>query len=431
MHIFFSGIGGTGIGPLAVIAKQAGYEVSGSDVKPSSYIDYLAQQGVTDVHIGQTAEQIAKAHQAKPIDWFVYSSALPKTNPNHPELAFCQANGIRATRRDDLINEILSQKRLKLIAVAGTHGKTTVTAMAIWLFKRLDLPVSYSVGAKISFGEMGQYKADSKYFIYEADEYDRNFLSFYPDVALITGIDWDHPDIYPTRESYYDAFTEFIGQSQKTVMWHDDAEMLGLDADEGKIIIDDKDPQIEQALKLPGRVNRLDAWLVAKALQPILDKPFEELINKLSDFPGVSRRFEMLAPNIYTDYAHTPPKIRGALQLAQEVAGDNVVVIYEGLHNTRQHFIKDELGGLFDGVKRLYIVPSYLAREDESLELLTPEKLLKLLNTPSRAKAAAAELNDDLKRVIEHHAASGDLVMSFSAGGAGSLDEWLRQQFGR
>lgn len=431
MHIFFSGIGGTGIGPLALIAKQAGYDVSGSDINPSSYIDYLARQGITDVHLGQTAEQLAKVHQAKPIDWLVYSSALPKTQPNHPELAFCAANGIKATRRDDLINEILSQKNLSLITIAGTHGKTTVTAMAVWLCKQLDIPVSYSVGAKISFGEMGQYEPDSKYFIYEADEYDRNFLSFYPDISLITGIDWDHPDIYPTRESYYEAFNEFIGQGRRTVLWHDDAEKLGLDAEEDKIILDDKDPRIEQLLKLSGRVNRLDAWLAANGLQPILDKPLEELLAKLSGFPGVSRRFEMLAPNIYTDYAHTPPKIRGALQLAHEVAGDNVVIVYEGLHNTRQHFIKDELADLFDDVKRLYIVPSYLAREDMNLELLTPEKLLKLLDTPARAKAAAAELNEDLKKVIGHHAAAGDLVLCFSAGGAGSLDEWLRQQFGR
>src|SRR6185503_11878761 len=114
----------------------------------------------------------------------------------------------------------------------------------IWLFKSFGLPLSYSVGAKLSFGEMGRYEPDSKYFVYEADEFDRNFLSFYPEVSLIPGIDWDHPDIYPTRESYYQAFIEFIGQSAATYMWHDDAEKLALEASDSMKIIDDEDPKI-------------------------------------------------------------------------------------------------------------------------------------------------------------------------------------------
>jgi len=429
MHVFFSGIGGSGIGPLALIAKQAGYEVSGSDAKDSPYINYLRTKGINDIYIGQTAEQIAELHSKNPIDWFVYSSALPRDNPNHPELVFCQQNNIKATLRDELLNQIVKDRRLDIIAVAGTHGKTTTTAMSIWLFKQLQIPVSYSVGAKISFGDMGEFDPASRYFIYEADEFDRNFLSFYPEVALITGIDWDHPDIYPTRESYYEAFNEFIGQSQHSVLWHDDAEKLGLDADENLTILDDKDPQIDERIKLPGRVNRLDAWLVAQGLGPLVDKSPDEIIAKLDQFPGVSRRFEQLLPNLYTDYAHTPPKIRGALQLAQEVAGNNVVVVYEGLHNTRQHFIKNELASLFDDVKQVYVVPSYLAREDKDLELLTPQKMLDLLSNSARSHASAAELNDELVENIKKHTDQGDLVLSLSAGGSGSLDEWLRQKF--
>ncbi|MGH7156821.1 MAG: Mur ligase domain-containing protein [Candidatus Saccharimonadales bacterium] len=429
MHVFFSGIGGAGIGPLALIAKQAGYEASGSDAKDSSYISYLRSRGINDIYIGQSREQIAEIHAKEPIDWFVYSSALPRDNPDHPELAFCQQNNIKATRRDDFLNQIIKDKNLKMIAVAGTHGKTTTTAMAIWLFKQLGIPVSYSVGAKISFGDMGQFDPASHYFIYEADEFDRNFLSFYPELSLITGLDWDHPDIYPSREAYYEAFQEFIDQGEHTVLWHDDAERLGLDGQANLTILDEHDPLVEEQLKLPGHVNRLDAWLVAHALQTTIDKPLDDILAKLNGFPGVSRRFEQLAPNLYTDYAHTPSKIRGALQLAQEVAGSNVVVIYEGLHNTRQHFIKDELADLFDGVKQLYVVPSYLAREDKDLELLTPEKILDLLSNSTKEHAQAAGLNDELAEKIKIHTQQGDLVLCFSAGGASSLDEWLRQKF--
>ena len=428
MHVFFSGIGGTAIGPLALIAKQAGYEVSGSDAADSSYVDSLRGKGI-DIYIGQTAEAISAAHSKRPIDWFVYSSALPKTNPSHPELVFCRQNNIKATKRDELINQITKDKGLKLIAVAGTHGKTTTTAMAIWLFKQAGLPVSYSVGAKLSFGEMGSFDSDSEYFVYEADEYDRNFLSFYPEISLITGIDWDHPDIYPTREGYYEAFGEFIEQSNHTFIWNSDAQKLALGVADSLTPLDEEDPSIDQTVKLPGRVNRLDGWLAAKALTKVLNKPFEELVPMLNGFPGVSRRFEKIAPNIYTDYAHTPPKIRGALQLAHEVAGNNVVVVYEGLHNTRQHFIKPELADLFNNVKQLYIVPSYLAREDQSLELLSPADLLNLLSISVKDKAKPGELNSQLAEAIKKHAADGELVLCLSAGGAGSLDEWLRQQF--
>jgi UDP-N-acetylmuramate--alanine ligase len=280
----------------------------------------------------------------------------------------------------------------------------------------------------LSFGDVGEYDPNSQFFIYEADEYDRNFLSFYPELSLISGIDYDHPDIYPTRESYEEAFLEFFEQSNKVVIWHDDAERMGIEADLKYTILDRGDPAIE-SLKLPGLVNRQNAWLVADGLAKTLNKTPEDLIEILRKFPGVSRRFEQLAPNIYSDSAHTPPKIRGAMQMAHEVAGNNVAVVYEGLHNTRQHFIKNELADLFDGIKKLYVIPTYLAREDKNLELLTPEKILNLLSSSTKSHAQTAKLNAELLSKIKDHASQGDLVLCLSAGGAGSLDEWLRKQF--
>jgi UDP-N-acetylmuramate--alanine ligase len=428
MHIYFSGIGGTGIGPLALLARQAGYEVSGSDLADSSYVQYLGQKGITGITIGQTYDQIKQAHQNRPIDWFVYSSALPKTDPDHPELRFCRENNIKSSKRDEFLSEILRQKNLKLIAVAGTHGKTTTTAMAIWLFMQLDIPISYSVGAKLSFGDMGHYESGSEYFVYEADEYDRNFLSFSPYLAMITGMDWDHPDIYPTHQAYNAAFNEFLSKSRRRVLWRTDAESLNFQTDINTLILNDDDPGIAQ-LTLLGAVNRKDAYLVAKSISDLTARPIEDLIAHLNRFPGLSRRFEEVKPGLYTDYAHTPPKIAGALQTAREAAGDHVVVIYEGLHNTRQHFIKDDLLHLFDGVKRLYIVPSFQAREDKSLKLLSPLDLRNLLSHDMQVRTEPAQLDDDLTSKINKHLQDGDLVLALSAGGSGSLDEWLRTTF--
>jgi UDP-N-acetylmuramate--alanine ligase len=429
MHVYFSGIGGTGISALAVIAKEAGYDVSGSDARDSQYLDWLRKEGITDVHVGLTREQIAAVHAKKPIDWFVYGSAQLMDFPDIPEFDFCDEQGIKKSKRDELLNKIISDKNLKLIAAAGTHGKTTTTAMAVWLFKQLEVPVSYSVGAKLSYGEMGEFDPASQYFVYEADEFDRNFLAFSPHLSLIAGLDWDHPDIYPTREDYYDAFCQFLAQSQHSFVWQEDARKLGVVESESLSELDQKDPQIDHQLDLAGHVNRLDAWLVAHALARVFDKPLTELLQILDRFPGLSRRFEQIAPGIYSDYAHTPPKIRGALQLAHEVAGKNVVVIYEGLHNTRQHFIKNELATLFDNIKQLYIVPSYLAREDPDLKLLSPVELLNMLSNSTKQHAQAASLNAELVENIRQHISQNDLVLCLSAGGGGSLDEWLRKEF--
>jgi UDP-N-acetylmuramate--alanine ligase len=430
MHIYFSGIGGTGIGPLSLISHQAGFEVSGSDKQNSNYIHYLQSQGITDVHIGQSYEQIAEVHAKKPIDWYVYSSAVTKEQGGLPEeIRFCQEHGIKATRRDELLNKIMQDTNLKLVAIAGTHGKTTTTAMAVWLFNQLGIPESHSVAAKMNFAEMGQYTPGSEYFIYETDEYDKNFLAFHPHIAIITGIDWDHPDVFPTRESYIEAFHEFLGQSEKVVIWDGDVDRLGIEPGEKYTEIREADPAINEKLHLPGLVNRMNAWAVAHAAMQLTGKPLDELLAHLDKFPGVGRRFEYIAEKIVSDYAHTPPKIRGALQMAHEVAGDNVVVVYEGLHNTRQHFIKAELAALFDSAKKLYIVPSYLAREDKTLKLLTPTDLKELLSDEAKANAVPSELNDELKQHIQEHVANGDLVVCITAGGGGSLDEWARKQF--
>ncbi|MCA9333042.1 hypothetical protein KDA00_04190 [Candidatus Saccharibacteria bacterium] len=425
MHIFFCGIGGTGIGPLAMIAKEAGYDVSGTDKQDSQYIQYLRKHGI-ESYIGQSYEAIENLHKTKPIDWVVYSSAVAIEDPNFPEKKFCEDNQIKCTKRDDFLNHLLQEKNQKLIAIAGTHGKTTTTAMTIWLLKYIDITVSYTLGAKTSFGNMGHFNPDSEYFIYEADEFDRNFLSFNPYMSIISGVDYDHPDIYPTREDYEQAFRNFIGQSRWTVLWGSDFDRLKLE-DQGHFnILSDSDTNL-QKINLLGEVNRRDAWLVIQAVNEISGIPIEDLIAHMSHFPGISRRFEEIAPNLYSDYAHTPEKIRGAIQIAKEKAANNVVVVYEGLHNTRQHFIKKDLEHLFDDIKKLYIVPSYLAREDKSLELLTPDKLIALTSQPE--KGAPSTLDEILKKNIDDHCNNGDLVLCLTAGGGGSLDEWLRKEY--
>lgn len=429
MHIYFSGIGGTAIGPLALIAKQAGYTVTGSDKQDSQYISYLKKQGITDITIGQTHEQITEAHSRSPIDWFVYSSALPLENPDHPELLFCKENHIKTTKRDELLNQIISDKQLKLIAIAGTHGKTTTTAMTIWLFKQLSIPVSYSVGAKIPFGDMGAYHKDSQYFIYECDEFDRNFLAFHPYVSLITGVTWDHHEIFPDRQDYKNAFRDFIAQSQQTYLWQEEQTYLSMTGDAAVHILDSNSPEIN-AIQLAGLYNRRDAWLAIQTVSNITQISPHDLVEKIQSFPGMQRRMELICPGLYSDYAHTPEKIRGAMSVALELAAmkqQKLVIVYEPLTNRRQHYMIDDYADCFAGAASLYWIPSYLAREDPDMPILTPAELISHLADPSIAKAA--DMDDTLEQTIRRHLDNGDMVVCMTGGGGNSLDEWLRKRF--
>lgn len=431
MHIYFSGIGGTAIGPLALIAKQAGYEVSGSDKQDSQYIQYLQAHGIENIHIGQDQAAMSKVHDEKPIDWYVYTSALTLENPHPPELVFAKEQAIKVSKRDELLNQIIADKKLKLIAVAGTHGKTTTTAMVIWLMKELGIPISYSVGAKIPFGDMGEYIPDSEYFVYECDEFDRNFLAFDPHLSLITGVSWDHHEIFPTREDYQSAFREFIEQSNKTTIWTEDWCDLELSMDDESLDVISEGAEMAD-IKLKGLYNRRDAWL---AIEGVLDvagntHTTKELIEIINNFPGLQRRMEQLIPNLYSDYAHTPEKIGGAMSVALEMAADsdqNLIVIYEPLTNRRQHFMIDDYKNCFEGAEHVYWTPSYLAREDPNQRVITPEELIAHLEDPSIAEPA--NLDSELKSKIDAHINNGDMVVGMAGGGGGSLDEWLRKEF--
>lgn len=428
MKIHFLGIGGTAIGPLALIAKQSGYSVSGSDKQNSAYIEYLRSQGISDIYIGESSDHLAEIHRKQPIDLVVHSSAVSIENPNHPEIVFARDNNIRIAKRDDLLNKIIKDNGLKLIAVAGTHGKTTTTAMLIWLFKRLGLSASYSVGAKIPFGDMGHFDDTSKYFIYECDEFDRNFLAFNPYISIITGIDYDHQEQYPYIEDYRGAFRQFLSQSEHKIVWQEDIRSSSLETDDSLVIADQFDTQynILNTLSIAGRVNRQDALQAIIAVQKITREPLYKLVEIMNEFPGVSRRFEKITENLYSDYAHTIPKIKGCLQLASEVS-KNVVIVYEPLTNRRQYFIRDEYKTLFKGIKQLYWVPSYLARENPDQPVITPQEFIDEVKEPDHKEAA--ELNENLKSKIKEHLQKGDTVVCLSGGGGNSLDEWLRQNF--
>lgn len=415
MNIYFAGIGGVALGPLAEIALDAGYTVTGSDPSQSLMTTQLKQAGVT-VSTDQSGGFLATRHEQVAIDWFVYSSALPS---DHAEIIQARNLGIpHIVKRGEFINFILSENQLNMIAVAGTHGKTTTTAMLVWAFQQLNVPVSYSIGTTISYGPSGKYIPGSRYFIYECDEFDRNFLEFKPALSLMTSIDYDHPDIYPTVGDYQRAFTQFMGQSQQVIGWSHDMRGEIVAPDDAWLL---QDTEV-LSLTLAGAHNRANATLAAKTIEYLNLGDGAVVTAALQSFPGSDRRFEKLADNLYSDYGHHPSEIAVMMQLARELS-DHVVLVYQPHQNTRQHKIRGDYMTCMELAEQIYWLPTYLTREDPALPTLQPEELTTdLIN---RDSVIYADLNDELWQYIQDERAKGKLVLCM---GAGTIDGWLRDR---
>lgn len=457
------------MGPLALMAAEAGLEVCGSDLQESAVTDELRAKGI-EFRIGmQDGSFLQEKIEAGAVDWVVHSSAVSQ---EHRELDLAREANLRVSKRDELIAYLVERLGLKMVAVAGTHGKTTTTAMIVWTCERLALPISYLVGSNLPFVKMaGHYESGSEFIIYEADEYDKNFLQFSPWLAVLTAVTFDHPDIYQDEADYKRAFLQFVGQSEEVVM----APKVNLGA-RGVL---DKAKKIELVpeIKLAGEARRIDASLALVAVERIaeeLGRKVEkaELAAILNDFPGVRRRFEQIAPGVYSDYAHHPEEVEATVAMAREEAArtgrKGVVAVYEPHQNTRQWQVREGYKRAFLGVEKLFWLPTFLTREDKSLAVIQPEEFVREINAgldkepaaklheqtmaeaarPAVAEtemtegaeglaagkaevaevevAEAAETGQELAERLQKYVEAGYLVLLMTAGPA---DDWLRQEF--
>lgn len=404
MNVYFSGISGTGIGPLAELAQDAGYSVFGSDLAPGAISAALEERKINVSYGEQSGDFLQKVIEENGIDWFVYTSALPEDNA---ELKLARESGIKCTKRDEFLADLVDRKGLKMIAVAGTHGKTTTTAMIIWALKQLGIPASYLVGTTLSWDDSGKYQPESQYFIYEADEYDRNFLMYHPYISAITCIDYDHPDIYPTVEDYRNAFDQFMSQS--------------------KIVV--KDTTVNSRIILVGGLRRQDASIALEVIERIAPElDFQKIIDVLNDFPGAGRRFERIVHGVFSDYAHHPNEIASTVKMAIELKErDNyagLAVIYQPHQNTRQYEVRSGYKNAFVGADKIFWLPTYLTRENPDLAVLSPEELIE--ETATQNQTEVVDLDDSLAETIHQLHDQNWLIILMTAGPA---DGWLRKQF--
>ena len=373
---------------------------------------HLASRGVkiTDKQKGMFLQE---THAKQPIDWFVYTSAMSE---DHPELVLARMLGIKTSKRDELLSHIIDEKGLSLIAIAGTHGKTTTSAMMVWTLQQLGVPISYSIGTTMSFAPSGHFDPASQYFIYECDEFDRNFLQFHPFLSLITSLDYDHPDTFGAPEDYIAAFRQFLEQSDGSIIWQSDGNLMGELRDTW--LLGEHDIK---GITLAGEHNRRNASLVIKALERInIEGDAVEAINR---FPGVDRRFEKIGTNLYSDYGHHPTEIAATLQLAREM-NDNVVLVYQPHQNLRQHELRTQYTDCFEQANEIYWLPTYLTREDPTQEVLTPKDLTEDITNHNAVHLA--DLDNSLWENIQKARDRGALVLVM---GAGSVDGWLREKY--
>ncbi|MBA3646273.1 MAG: UDP-N-acetylmuramate--L-alanine ligase [Gemmatimonadaceae bacterium] len=452
----FVGVAGAGMRALAELYARRGITVNGCDSHPESAAD-LAPLGIT-ILTGHSPSHLEGVHEV------VVTSAMPK---DHPELARARELGIPVTRRAEALGKAISGG--KVVAIAGTHGKTTTTVLTTSALSSAGLQPTGIAGGRVeSWGGNLSYQGDSL-FVVEADEYDRSFLALAPDVAVITNVEADHLDIYRDLADIEATFATFARPASTIVLCADDAganripcpptaEIIryGVESSDARlratdvrlapsgagalatsfqIIYDDK-PLGEVILAVPGMHNVLNS-LAAIAAGIALGVSLDAMRPGLAAFAGVSRRFERIGDfngiTIIDDYAHHPTEITATLAAARVAfPGRRIIAAFQPHLFSRTRDFASEFAGSLCAADAIFLADIYPARE-QPIEGVTSALIVDHLRksgrspewTGARTKLAEA-LRDNLR--------SGDVLLTIGAGDitltAGELRDRLHHDAG-
>jgi UDP-N-acetylmuramate--alanine ligase len=438
-RIHFVGIGGIGMSGLARILNAWGYAVSGSDASASALLDELTTEGIS-VTIGHTATEAAAI-----ADLVVMTAAARQDNP---ELVAAEQAGRPIIKRARLLGALADTRRG--VAVAGSHGKSTTSGMLVTALRALGADPSFAIGAVLP-GDGGGTNAapgSGTEMVVEADEYDRSFLQLHPDVAIITNIDYDHPDIFPDLESYDAAFAAFVAGirpsgtlviaagdpgclrvmarpdwiSPTTVVTfgeEEDVDWRLERTDEGWRVTGSDDVAVPLVLQVPGRHNARNATAALAALVA-LGYDTAAAAASLEGFPGVGRRFELKGSAagvvVVDDYAHHPREIAVNLPAAKErYPGRRVWAVFQPHTYSRLKALLDDFAAAFADADRIMILDVYAARETDDLGISAADLVSRL---PEGTLTAGDPR--DAARVLADAVAAGDVVLTL---GAGSVTE--------
>ena len=424
--VYFIGIGGIGISAIAKMFLIEGKKVSGSDVYDSKIIEELKNSGA-EIEIGHSEKNLSKD-----IDLVIYTIAI---TPENPEFKQAEKLGIKMITYPQALNEISKEKYT--IAVSGTHGKTTTTAMIAKIMIDAGLDPTVIVGSLLKDTKSNFVAGKSKYLVVEACEYRKSFLNIEPDIAVVTNIDNDHLDFYKDIVDIQNAFGEFTEKvPEKGYIICDKEDKLVTDAirnSKAKIVFSNQFSG-DFKLKIPGEHNKKNAEK-ALAVAHLLEIDKKKAIKSLEEFSGTWRRFEFKGETkdgviVYDDYGHHPTEIKATLKGAREFfsakggsaygGGDKkITVVFQPHLFSRTKLLLNDFAKAFDNADRVLLAPIYPARE-----AFDPTISSEILADKIKSKKAIPFKNfEDIEKYIKENLKKGDVLMTIGAGDVYKIGE--------
>lgn len=364
LRVHFLGIGGSGASAVAAIAQNEGFEISGCDKDP--YNEFTKVFDQKKLFSGHSPEHL------EGVDILAVTPAIYSLDSNNDELQEASQRGIPILTWQEFMGKHLEKGKF-VIAVCGTHGKTTTTSMLGQLLEDAGLDPTVEVGAIVSKWGSNYRLGHGKYFITEADEFNDNFLVTHPDIAICTAVEMDHPEYFPDFESYKASFKKFLGQTKEKIIANLSnpgvSEVLAFHPKGGSTIIDYSKQPINFPLQILGHHNILNASAVYQVGLVLKIDP--EIIKKsLMNFTGVGRRFEKVGEvnnaEIYSDFAHHPTEIRVTLAGVKEKFPDKkIILVFQPHMFSRTKVLFDDFVEVLKNspAEKIYILDIFPSRE--------------------------------------------------------------------
>ncbi|MFI9076625.1 UDP-N-acetylmuramate--L-alanine ligase [Streptomyces sioyaensis] len=451
----FIGIGGAGMSGIAKILAQRGAQVAGSDARDSATAQALRALGVT-VHLGHAA-----GHLAQDATSVVVSSAI---RPDNPELAAAQERGIPVVHRSDALASLM--EGLRPIAVAGTHGKTTTTSMLAVSLGALGLTPSYAIGGDLDAPGSNAEHGAGEIFVAEADESDRSFHKYAPEVAIILNVELDHHANYASMDEIYESFETFVGRIRpggtlvvaadqpgareltERISGRHDIEVVtygeSADADVRILKVNPRGLTSDVTVTLtsgkiltftvsvPGRHYAHNA-VAALAAGVALGLPPHNLASALGKYTGVKRRLQLKGEaagvQVIDSYAHHPTEMTADLEAIRGAAeGSRVLVVFQPHLFSRTQELGTEMGQALALADASVVLDIYPAREDP-----IPGVTSTLIIDAARAAGADVTPESDQAAVpdlVAGMAKPGDLVLTMGAGDVTDLGPAILSRLG-
>ena len=408
--VHFVGIGGIGMSALVQMLKHDGVQVTGSDKERSLVTEMLEEKGIA-VQVPQVAENVPADAEL-----LVYSDAVPKDNPERAEAA---SRGISQLSYFAMLGKVSVGKRT--LAVAGTHGKTTTTGMLAKILIDAGAKPTAIVGSIVKDFESNYVAGTSDIFVVEACEYRDHLLELSPEVLIITNLEWDHTDYFPSLGALQETFSKAIARVPET----------------GAIVTDPANPNIEPLLSsararivdytaepayellLPGEFNQQNARAAAAAAQAVMPDISDSVIaDSLTSFHGTWRRFEhkgktALGADVYDDYAHHPTAIRETLKALRAKSSGRIFVAFHPHLYSRTRDLLDEFATAFADADEVLIAPIYAAREVDDGSISSQLLAERIQASGTHARAATFT---EIESILNTEPKAGDTIMTMGAG---------------